>query len=418
MRIVFIHSGSSYHKSLGSHYEQLIQHSMQLLPIKKYLACSLPEKDKYRSIQALPRKHIIGVAIIDESFWFTPEHLRNPWAHGPYCYHILDAVRLDEPISHGGKPGIWPISPRCIKQIQSMSQVMQTIHSWIEQYDISQPASKLFYAVTIFQPFAEAIIRKIKNIENRRSSQGLFRIQRDSKQEANDSQQGCRICIERRMKAQMTESQNSNSRELKSLSFDYKRYGQPFQRKLAKHGHAALPKCVDMDFSYHATASLTKCVCPKPARGAIASHCCASKSVSNVHRNHNDNRKPSERAKGVKGAEVMKSSSRIQTRSMDEVSIEKIVEMGFSAKAASAAMKKYPRMEDAVDFLLKLQSVQETNGCGYSEQLGKQRRDRKDTCNRKRKRLRCGSDGDEEEEEDVCDESESQRKRKKKKRKV
>ena len=46
---------------------------------QKYLRLSAEDKLKYRSIEALPRGYIIGVALIDHSFYLSPDDIKDPW---------------------------------------------------------------------------------------------------------------------------------------------------------------------------------------------------------------------------------------------------------------------------------------------------------------------------------------------------
>ena len=160
-------------------------------------------------------------------------------AQGTYCYNILDAIRLDSKVKARGKMGVWRISKSVIHQIELMENVNNKIKEWVQKYDKQIDNKSMYSAVTILQPFAEAIIRKIKRVENR--SFRVFSQIGDNEGEF----EGCRVCIKR--KKNITETIN------------YEQYGKQFTKDIdfKFHGHYKLPQYLQQPPKYRKTAQLS-----------------------------------------------------------------------------------------------------------------------------------------------------------------
>eukprot|EP01084_Bolivina_argentea_P119121 211251_1 len=357
MRIMFIHSGKEYFKNLGPHYGPLIKHSLSLLPITQYLRLnSIRDKDKHRAIQALPTGSIIGVALFDKSFWFNASQSHNPWAHGPYCYHIKDAFRIDKPIKCRGLPGIWPMDKNIRNTIQSMPRVQAKLSQWKRTYKISNKSES---CLTVMQPFAEAIIRKIKTIENRQSK--LFLLS------SNDGEfTGCRLCVNTNNNHQNTQSIVDNSNHNKHIP------------KYTKH----------TDFRYHRSATLTECQCKKTkAYKRLNKVKKSDKKIETKQRRKkrklnlkplpdyngmSTRRKPSKKRRLNKvinyGTYYDKDRYNFRHKKKTNTCYNELVEMGFDAEHAEQA-KTCANVSDGVDYIQNMQCVKTDVSLGYSEQL-------------------------------------------------
>lgn len=108
------------------------------------------------------------------SFWYKQKEHReaDPWIIGPFVYEIGDTVRLDEPIALNGQLGKWMPSNSIYEQLMKQSSIQIKLAEWKQQY-----GTKLYFgeqgipsAITIQQPFAEAILCGVKKYENRKRS--------------------------------------------------------------------------------------------------------------------------------------------------------------------------------------------------------------------------------------------------------
>ena len=252
---------------------------------------------------------------------------------------------------------IWKIDESTQQKIKSMRKVMDKIKEWQAAYPINSKF-EIFSALTIMQPFAEGIIRKIKDIENRGSR--IFTLSE------NDGEfEGCRSCI----------------KEFDFSSFDYEAYGRQFvtdlyHRKLSKY-------CADSDFKYHKTASLVKCGCKyKRKRKRAAAKAAKTKAnkpkplpnynAMGKRRKPRRNRRSNGDDRGAKYNYFGEGSDEKKER------LNKLLAMGYSPDRARIASAKSD-VPEAVEYLTKIQRVQSTKGerLGYSESLGKNNRKRK-----------------------------------------
>ena len=212
------------------------------------------------------------------------------------------------------------------------------------------------------QPFAEAIVRKIKDIENRGSR--MFTLT------DNDGQfEGCRCCI----------------KECDIPPFDYEEYGKQFVKD---SNHCNLPKYgSNSDFKYHKTASLIKCGCKykKRRRNATSK---ATKTATNKRKkykikplpNYNSmtrRRKPSRKRTSNQSNGNNQGAKynyfghgkpyNLRTNGLNKERImEKLIAMGYDRECAVNASQKFGNVREAIEYLSKLQKVSEAK----SQRLG------------------------------------------------
>ena len=127
------------------------------------------------NIEDLPRGQILGISIFSDGFWYdknNDNHRNDPWILGPFVYKIFDVYRLEKGITVKGALGQWQCPKDIHQQIISQQSVQQKINEWKQEYGdklyFGEQPDQIPIAVTIHQPFAEAILRKEKKYENRK----------------------------------------------------------------------------------------------------------------------------------------------------------------------------------------------------------------------------------------------------------
>jgi len=123
--------------------------------------------------KALPRGSIVGIALVDDACAYDASIHTDPFAFGPYVYHIKDVVPLDIPISYKGNLGLNKLTEEVHAQVMSQQSVQDKIATWIKEEQEVWGQDQL-HGISIRQPPAEAIVRGIKKYENR--SRSMFSI--------------------------------------------------------------------------------------------------------------------------------------------------------------------------------------------------------------------------------------------------
>ena len=160
---------------------------------------------EYGAIEDLPRKQILGISVIGDAFYYDPNndgHVNDGWITGPFVYHIADVHRLDIGVECSGKQGGWECPKDVHEKIMSQPNVQEQIKKWKQQYGEDYlffgDNGKCPIAITIHQPFVEAILRKEKKYENRK--QKIFHLHTDKKRyplpKPPKDGTKCRFCID------------------------------------------------------------------------------------------------------------------------------------------------------------------------------------------------------------------------------
>eukprot|EP00485_Elphidium_margaritaceum_P005111 CAMPEP_0202695200 /NCGR_PEP_ID=MMETSP1385-20130828/8850_1 /ASSEMBLY_ACC=CAM_ASM_000861 /TAXON_ID=933848 /ORGANISM="Elphidium margaritaceum" /LENGTH=210 /DNA_ID=CAMNT_0049351179 /DNA_START=203 /DNA_END=832 /DNA_ORIENTATION=+ len=207
-----------------------------------------------------------------------------------------------------------------------------------------------FRALSIAQPFAEAIVRKIKSIENRKSAH-LFRVH---SRDEDGQFHGCRVCI-------------APHQTHKRVPFNYAAYGQQFQLQ-SLHANHELQRTAAMDkIRYQRSATLTQCVCDSSAYDD-------EKSNFPLGDSNDDNHVKRKNDKQLKHC---------------------LLEMGFAEEQIEDAMHRKPDLPTMIEYLLALRTVRNSKRLGYSDVL---RYDSKGRRGKRRLSDTCWFDHDENDE--------------------
>ena len=268
--LLTIHSGQRYHQKLGTHYGPLIKSTLGLVPMNMYLSMSQSEKSKFRAIQSLPTGQLLGLALIDAAFPFCAEHVLDPWAHGPFCLRVHDVVRFPTPMPLRGRVNIFPIKPRSLAQsILEMNAVRDKINRWNVSFEFESDASAL-RAVTVLQPFGEAIIRGVKTIENRSTnlcaSAGLGNDDREKRSKKKAKQ--CRVCIG---------APDITPQDCQKLGRKHLDSARALNQSLEQTSEQT-------QIPFHPTATLTECQCRKPRKARAPTNKTKTESAKAKHK--------------------------------------------------------------------------------------------------------------------------------------
>ena len=113
--------------------------------------------------------------LIDGYYWYdksNSNHVNNSWSYGPFCYKIKDVYRLTDKYEHKGQLGCWMINNNVIKKILRIDKGLKDIlNKWNQLYGnklFKEKDKNIYRAITILQPFAEAILLGIKTVENKK----------------------------------------------------------------------------------------------------------------------------------------------------------------------------------------------------------------------------------------------------------
>eukprot|EP01083_Nonionella_stella_P150936 481613_1 len=180
MRVMYIHAGKRINKDLKSddYHVDLFRDRLRLrfeVPSHRNAMQNLllDSQSSLQMIERLPRGQILGVAIFDATYWFDPsKHMADPWCLGPFCYQICDSFRFERGVDASGQLGIWTPTQHAQNEILSQPSVRNKLEEWKQRY-----GNRLYFgkdpngtpsAITILQPFVEAILCGAKKVENRK----------------------------------------------------------------------------------------------------------------------------------------------------------------------------------------------------------------------------------------------------------
>jgi len=141
MRIILVHSPAEVSQAKDEHHRRLVREQMQLAWSDD--GCELSE-----SVEGLPRSSIVGVALLDDAFWFKPRHAADPWvglragaspwvcaqAVGPFCYGVRDAVTLLQPVPCAGQQGFFTVPDHILPEVLQRDEVAHAIEAWHAAY--------------------------------------------------------------------------------------------------------------------------------------------------------------------------------------------------------------------------------------------------------------------------------------------
>lgn len=119
--------------------------------------------------KSLPRGCIVGLALIDEAGPYDATLHNDPFAFGPYLYHINDVVALEQTIPYKGNLGLLSLTEDVCTQIKSQESVRAKVEEWRQLYPEVWGHEQLC-GISIRQPPAEAIMKGVKKYENRTRS--------------------------------------------------------------------------------------------------------------------------------------------------------------------------------------------------------------------------------------------------------
>ena len=203
-KLLFIHSGRTRCGTdrLGDHYLKLFKRKMWLVPIDEYEAMTPLDQEKYRPLEGLESGNIVAIALFDRSFMFQAEHAKDPWAHGPFCWHIHGHVMLPEPVPFSAQQGQCPTTTKAKKLGSALASpsVSRVLKQWSELFEFEDEDfsfadlqhHKTPKALTVYQPFCEAICRGEKTFENR-----TYNIKRVRDRSSEVSERTCRTCMKK-----------------------------------------------------------------------------------------------------------------------------------------------------------------------------------------------------------------------------
>ena len=159
MRILFVHSAKvPYPLHKDAYHKKLVQKEL-------------------KDMEDLENGKILGCMLVDDVQWYTSDMGRKErWAVGPLCYHIKDVFRLSTGIDAQGKLGTWSIPKKQYKVILEEESVKKKLKQWEDETgdELYKENGALYSAITIKQPFVEAILCGIKKVENRKRP--IFRL--------------------------------------------------------------------------------------------------------------------------------------------------------------------------------------------------------------------------------------------------
>ena len=93
--------------------------------------------------------HIIGVALIKSTFWYSSDihekYTSDPWCYGPFCYQIEDTAKVSIPVQCKGKQRLWKIQNKDYNELIKDKQIIEKIKSWKKTY-----SHQLFYICHFF----------------------------------------------------------------------------------------------------------------------------------------------------------------------------------------------------------------------------------------------------------------------------
>lgn len=136
---------------------------------------------QYNAIEDLPKGQILGISLFDDAFFYDKNnkaHVNEEWMYGPFVFHASDVYRLDSGVKCSGKQEKWHCKKEIHQKIMSKPGVKDQIKKWKQKYgehnlNFGEP-TKTPIAITLIQPFAEAILSNKKKYENRNTR--LFNI--------------------------------------------------------------------------------------------------------------------------------------------------------------------------------------------------------------------------------------------------
>jgi len=175
---MYLHAGKRINPNLkdDDFHVKLFQEKLKLrygIPSHRNAMKSLLTQSSLDKIEDLPRGQILGAAIFDDTYWFDKtKHMDDPWHLGPFCYHVLDVVRFERGVEANGALSLWTPSPEAHHAIMAQPSVRAKFEAWKQQYGdqlyFGRGSNGIPSAITILQPFVEAMLRKLKMVENRK----------------------------------------------------------------------------------------------------------------------------------------------------------------------------------------------------------------------------------------------------------
>jgi len=179
MRILVIQASGQVFK-LNPEQQSHIKRTMQLVSVPERKKEDIKIGGPYPScptyVEELPRLCAVGLALFESGEWYRKEkHDKNKWAIGPFCYNIKDAVKFPEPIPCLGKLGFFRITSSVLKKCLRFPKVLKKVEMWKRKYKDEmwkEDKPSAFRGLSVKQPFAEAIVRGVKKVENRSRSIG------------------------------------------------------------------------------------------------------------------------------------------------------------------------------------------------------------------------------------------------------
>jgi hypothetical protein len=169
MRIIAILAGQSLYKFRNEADQELYQVALG-----------------HSDWKSLPRGCIVGLALIDEAGPYDATIHDNPFAFGPYLYHINDVVALEQTIPYKGNLGLLTLTEDVCTQIKSQESVHTKVAEWCQLYPEVWGHEQLC-GISIRQPPAEAIMKGVKRYENRTRS--MFPIVKKQKKEKKEKKE-------------------------------------------------------------------------------------------------------------------------------------------------------------------------------------------------------------------------------------
>ena len=178
---------------LKLHTRLLLFHILCLF-YRKYVGNS-----SLKCIEQLNRGSIVGVCLMSGPFAYEQElHESEPWHMGPICYQIVDVFRLSIAIQCKGDQGLWYPSQNIMHQIATQKVYKRKMNEWTAKFKddlivYEHKEKESMAALSIQQPWVEAILRKIKKVENRTGI--LFQLESKAKKFKRNGIAMCRFCF-------------------------------------------------------------------------------------------------------------------------------------------------------------------------------------------------------------------------------
>jgi len=247
-RIVYIHAG----KNKGTKQLKQDRHHIALFYDTMHLCFAkdpeydhkqqTPDSSPCQLIEDLPRGQILGVMVLTEAFWFKRDqhtHL-DEWILGPFVYTIGDVVRLEEGVAVDGQLGKWSPSKEIHQQIMQQTSVQRKLEQWQLQYGdrLYVGESDIPCAMTIHQPFVEAILSRLKKYENRKRPMfPLHPLLKPSPPSPDMTE--CRFCLSPQPQIAQTKTTSTTTTTLKCTYWAHSVKSASAAKQTLVHGNEA-----------------------------------------------------------------------------------------------------------------------------------------------------------------------------------